>query len=73
MCSMSMVDIKSYLEIKLDEYINRGVPKALKCASDLGLQKDGTVVLNSEVCTRLTTSMLIFVCVTFNVITSTLA
>lgn len=49
-CSMSVVDIKSYIDIKYDEYLERRLPNLLRSAHHLGLQPaDGTVIFDNKV------------------------
>lgn len=46
-CSMSLVDIKSYIDIKYDQYLQRGIPNVLRSAHHLGLEPaDGAVIFD---------------------------
>lgn len=48
-CSLSMNDLKTYLEMKLEKYINHGEPRFFNSTEYLGLQSNGTLVLSREV------------------------
>lgn len=49
-CSLSMVDLKTYLEMKYETYMAHGVPRLFNSAEYLGLQNNGTIVFSRQVC-----------------------
>ena len=48
-CSLSLKDIKSYIDIKRDQYIEQGEAHLYNWANSIGFQENETLVYKSEV------------------------
>lgn len=44
-----MGDIRSYIDEKYDDYFTAGKPEFFSCANYIGIQEDGSLVLNDKV------------------------
>lgn len=49
LCSLSVTDLITFMDMKRDQYIDKGQFKLFHCAEYIGLQQDGTLVFSHEV------------------------